>query len=1057
MRYRTSTEHDSVLSSKFTRTLLYTASAMTLAVSATSVAAQTAETATDEQPATAETPAVDDDVIVVSGFRKSLSDALASKRNSGNVTDAISAEDIGKSTDKNIAEALQRVTGVSISREDGEGTSVVVRGASADLNSITLNGVPLTSGGANQSVDLSNFSSDVISSIEVVKTPSADHDEGSLGASVRLNTFKPLDSRKNRRVFELQTSYNSFEDEDFIIGDDFFGGDYRANIALSQKLLDNRLGISVVATKERRTTRKDSIFTTGYPTFAPRAGATNADTGVVDTQFDYGNGLEDLRLVGIENQSYNFERIQRDRMTIAGTVQYQPTDSTDILINATYTSQDIDRNASRYQVNTDLANRQPGVAGLEGNIVYDPSTLTIIRNVATAVTNGPNNINREPAVLLGETINRTEEETFVLSGEIEQRLGDFTLSLSGGHSETTANNPYNFFVRFNNNRPRRTGRTIGYDCGATPDLCQLVVPSEYVTDPSLMVFQTSSINEVLTKDVSDSVYFDVDWDKTFGPISSFEAGFKWSSRRKESQANSTRFNNAETGGVLTAAGLTLADFVRNGRTPGDFGQALGLTDPTFANGWFQVDGDLVFQRLSELLPDGPPESRINLRNTRDIKNEVFGGYVKANLDMFEGRVLGDIGLRGVKTNVTSNGFSGYDFEPIPYTSTGTNIAFFGSEAAAIAALGRNTIGEAPPTPTVGTHSYTNFLPSLNLNWIATDDIILRFAASQTIARPRIDDTQPGFTITERAFDVSSNARLGAPQLNPFKSTNIDLSAEWYFAKDSLFSVAIFNKNLSDFAETNSFQAYYVDNRAELFAADGSVLPADQIDFVADISQVLLPFSGGPNQAGCMPNREQDLGNPEGEPGCDLLIVTQPRNGTGGYVRGAEVSFQHNFTYLPGIFSGLGIVANYTYSDSQADAEFDENGVQTFAEAPLLGTSEHTFNITGFYERNGVLLRLAYNKRSDFLLSRSTSDGNSEWREGGESLDLSAGWDINHYMSINFQAVNLLDSVQRDYVKIGPDPTGIVPTEDFAFGGITSRTSDISNTGRLFRFGVRFQF
>ena len=141
------------------------------------------------------------EVIKVSGYRGSVIRSINAKKFSDGVQDSIFAEDIGKSTDQNIADALSRVTGVTVQEADGEGTRISVRGAGAALNQISLNGVALTSGlngsGSNQSVsdesvDLSTFSSDILSSINVIKTAAADHDEGSLGANVILKTFKPL-------------------------------------------------------------------------------------------------------------------------------------------------------------------------------------------------------------------------------------------------------------------------------------------------------------------------------------------------------------------------------------------------------------------------------------------------------------------------------------------------------------------------------------------------------------------------------------------------------------------------------------------------------------------------------------------------------------------------------------------------------------------------------------------------------------------------------------------------------------------------------------------------
>ena len=161
--------------------------------------------------------------IVVTGFKGSLQRALNAKRFSESVQDSISAEDVGKSTDQNIADALSRITGVTVQEEDGEGTRISVRGTGPNLNQIQMNGVALTSGlsgdqgnnpSADQSVDLSSFASDILSSIDVIKTASADQDEGSLGATVVLNTVRPLRLNEPRRSINVEGRTSDYTGKD---------------------------------------------------------------------------------------------------------------------------------------------------------------------------------------------------------------------------------------------------------------------------------------------------------------------------------------------------------------------------------------------------------------------------------------------------------------------------------------------------------------------------------------------------------------------------------------------------------------------------------------------------------------------------------------------------------------------------------------------------------------------------------------------------------------------------------------------------------------------------
>ena len=311
-----------------------------------------------------------------------------------------------------------------------------------------------------------------------------------------------------------------------------------------------------------------------------------------------------------------------------------------------------------------------------------------------------------------------------------------------------------------------------------------------------------------------------------------------------------------------------------------------------------------------------------------------------------------------------------------------NIEKFGSREAVSDALGMLVANrDTAAVFNTDKHEYNNILPSVNINFAAAEDVILRFAASQTIARPRFDRLAPNFNISENLFGEYSNGQLGRVDLNPFKSNNIDLSAEWYFNQSSLFSAAIFYKDLQDFEERIQQAYYWKDVRGEYYDPSTIVDPtedratnidAENIAFNPTAANVLLPYADGDNQAGCMPNRELDLLAATSTDFCDVALITQGRNGAGGFVQGLEISFQHNLDYLPGFLSGFGGVVNYTYADSQTDAEIltspDGEITDIIPDTPLANTSEHTLNATVFWEKDGKLIRLAYNTRSDYLIN-----------------------------------------------------------------------------------------
>lgn len=1005
------------------------------------------------------------EVIVVTGLRQSLSSALRRKQSADNVVDAIVAEDIGKSTDQNIAEALQRITGISISRADGEGATVTVRGAGPNLNSVTLNGVTLTSSDFNQSVDFSQFSADVLQSIEVHKTSSADHDEGSLGASVRLATFKPLDVWRDRRTLELQMRAAPYGGPENATLDDF-----KISGSFSQSYWDNRFGVSLVGALESASVRRDRYTATWFePTVVD--GAINANSVDVSTFDPFnvdpndveiltgldidGDGVQDpLRGHQLRQSQYWYELVDRDRDTVTGTVQFRPVDGTDIHASATYSVQDQERNQSFITNNSNIPRNNDALT-----VVYNPNTYTFLQNIYTSRpgTDDQTGVIRN----FGDVLDRTIRNQ-VYSIGAEQRIGAFTLAVIGGYSRTTSKDGNNLnirsFIPRTGESNRGSGIFNGYTCLPNPEVCRFILSPGLIDNTDAFELQTLQLRDQSVDDIARSVFFDVDWEQGIGPFTVFEAGIKWASRKKSNFSTSQDFVDEDVDGAFS--GVSLTDFVI-GRSPSDWGARLGFPRDDLTHGWPLFDANALRKFLIGRNGGLPPITP-NLRDRRTIDQDIFAGYVKANFSLFDETLVGDLGVRIARTRVDAVGFSGFRFRTnLDYLSP-ENIAFFGSEEAATAALGPFLNDNQPlpaATRTLGAHEYTNVLPSINITWATPFDTLIRFAASQTIARPRIDSLNPAFNIAELPLAPESTAFFGATTLDPFKSTNIDLSAEWYFADDSLVAVTIFDKSLKAFEETGQFRAYWRDFRSVLYDEEGNVLEAP--DLIATPQNTLLPFEGGPNQPGCMPNRELNLLAPEGTPGCDSVIVSQSRNGQGGSVQGVELSFQHNLTWAPSWLRHTGIAANYTYTRSETDEQTvlaDDGSVVAFFPAlPLAATSRHTINTTLYYESDRFLLRLGYNYRTDYLINRAERDGTAHWFEGSGSLDLSSEIDISRNVSLNFQAVNLTNALSRVYSTNITDV--LLPTEPGALTGSapTSRTVERFKTGPIYRASLRFNF
>ncbi|MBU3005298.1 TonB-dependent receptor domain-containing protein [Paraglaciecola arctica] len=433
----------------------------------------------------------DIEVIEVSGFKTSLQKAINAKRFSESVSDSIHAEDVGKSTDQNIADALSRVTGISVQESDGEGTRISIRGTNPAMNQISMNGVALTgglssdSGSQDNSVDLSTFSADMLSSIDVVKTAAADQDEGSLGGSVRLRSVKPLELNSNRRSFTVEQRFNEFSDEK----------DRRLVGSFSHKLLDDSFGFIITASHDNQKTRSDRIntdFTNGAWQFDDwGAGSRNAtdlngnqiriapfqrigagttgdvfdqngnpvtyldDSGsliadlanqvVYDrngkAQHDIPAGLDpenmpegqvlhygDLWAGARDFVAFNLNTNERKRTSISTGFQWRPTDTLDIQLDITKTQQDLYTDNQGLRLN--LSDTSSFVPESDEHVI-DLSTNTVEKMTGRRFTGV---FNRESGL--------REIDTDVVSLNVDYDVTDnFRMNLIAGYSKTTDETP----------------------------------------------------------------------------------------------------------------------------------------------------------------------------------------------------------------------------------------------------------------------------------------------------------------------------------------------------------------------------------------------------------------------------------------------------------------------------------------------------------------------------------------------------------------------------------------------------------------------------------------
>ncbi len=704
----------------------------------------------------AEAPAEADDAapdIVVTGFRQSLEAALNVKKASVSAVDAIVAEDIAKFPDQNLAESLQRIPGISIVRDGGEGRAITVRGLSSQFTRVRVNGLETiatstdgASSNRDRAFDFNVFASELFSSLVVRKTAEASLDEGSLGAVVDLNTGNPLNGKDGLHgVLSVTGSYNTLSKD---LGPRVAG-------LLSWKNVDETFGVSVSGAYSQGTVlelgnntvrwaqaRFDGVDGTNCFTTVNSGGAY-----VPSTACDRAALAFHPRIPRYGEVSHD-----RERLGLTGSIQFAPSDATKFSIDALYSRFKEDREEQWGEVLLRSNERSINVVGP----VYDANS-----NLIAATLN-------DAWVRTEHYLRSSETEFYQIGGTWDQDLSDsFRFTLLGGFSKSNADIPVETTLIFDDRDAQ--GYSYDYRDMAYPKLTF----GTSVSDPA--VFQLAEIRDRPSNVTNrfKTVQLRTEWDVT--DDFQVKAGAVW--RRFTFDARGFTRDSAVCGNggtsLVTSTSGTIA------------------CSPTSLFGPTAVYGFPVTASLSQLFtmgPAGQPSGNTNqwlvpnlaagtaftqlysrplvvdVGNTRGVTEETKGGYLQfdAKGDLFGLEYALNAGMRYVKTDQSSYG---------------------------IVSGVTNTIER----------SYEDWLPSMNLALYPSENIIVRAAIADVLTRPSLGSLTPGGSADGFNYRVTT----GNPFLQPFRATNMDLAFEWYFAPQAILSVALFHKKVHTFTQSAS--------------------------------------------------------------------------------------------------------------------------------------------------------------------------------------------------------------------------------------------------------------
>jgi iron complex outermembrane receptor protein len=740
-------------------------------VSATS-AAEPAAPASSDAPAPAAAAASSNAVgeVVVTGFRNSLAKAINLKRQSTSEIDTILAEDIGKFPDLNLAESLQRIPGVAITREGGEGRQITVRGLGPQYTRTTINGMealstigsPDNDGGVNRTraFDFTVFASDLFNQLSVHKTAEGDVSEGSLGATVDLHTARPFDYKGFTFIATAKGDYNDLAGSvgprgSMIISDRTDDGKFGALVSLSyshRKFDDD--GASTVRWDE------GSVLSTGGTTAAPLVGfGSVAGTNCQVFPLPAPCAAADSAL---HPRFPRYDAFEDDQQRFGATVslQWKP-DERDLF--------SLDYLHSYYGgTRQEQYLEAPGFSGT--GKCASPTTCTSIANIA----------------IVSDTINSQNVMTAGTFNGVDTRVEDRFDKLSTNFDQITLTGVNHWTDKFSTdellgvsssffNNPVQT--TLGFDQynvqGFSYNYANGNIPMLNFGSANLTANGPWVLTEVRERPQSARNDYET---------AQFNAHYTWSENLRLSagveykvytfKTTSLRLVNGEsvgpTGVYASLRNIPISSYSQtvnasNSGINAPAGSATSWITPSVAEAQSAL-GIYSNSSLFALSTTG------DLGDNAGVKEKDTGVYVQADFDYsLLGRPLrGNVGMRGARTDETS---VGYEFI--------SNVL----------------------SPLKSGHDYDEGLPSANLVWELRPDFQVRFGASRVMARPDLTSLVGSTSVTVSGTSLS--VKTGNPDLKPFLANSYDLAFEWYPMRGALVSLALFRKDIISLVTTNT--------------------------------------------------------------------------------------------------------------------------------------------------------------------------------------------------------------------------------------------------------------
>lgn len=917
------------------------------------------------------------EVIEVKGIRGSLVRALDIKRQSFGVVDAISAEEMGKFPDTNLAESLQRITGVSVSRANGEGSEITVRGFGPSFNLVTLNGRQMPGTGNSRSYKLENLATEGVTTLEVYKTARAEIPSGGLGASVNIVTLKPFQRNGEQFTATVKGIYDSSNET----GDDVtpeVSGIY------SNTYLDDRFGMSLSFSHQQRDFQRQEANIQGW--HANVELPTLEEGSFIDPRPLDADGERIGNHFFAKDMNYNITDFERERTNAQVTFQYEPVDGLIATLDYTYnkaiTAQNtigwgiwnnFGANINGYELDENGTAIYADISGDDGSFTASKDTTEVDSDSIGLNIEWEINEDWHMTLDYHDSSNETDNGADKGLGSAGQVILGSDQLVNKIYDYRTGEIPH-FMINWRNGTNMLTAGEIDSNF------------SQFIHSPGKSEIQQLQLHTRWYNDIFDIPLVTVKFGGSYTDqtMSGYTA---WSGLRGGPGFNlrfteifpDSMFTSQNTNDLLDAFNGGGSDLNPHYYYTFDFDEAVArqlayLTEDIVGSDVYSID---------------PYFDGIDAQGA--VTEETTALYVQTEWEFevadYEAQLI--VGLRYEETDVLSDVRQRVE-KQVNWESPSEWIMQY-------EAGGTDNFLEQ-------TGGYDIWLPMMDLRVDITDDLVTRLSWGKTMSRAPLGNLAGVRLLSGSPRPDARIGSQGNTNLLPFESTNLDLSLEYYYDEGSYASIGYFRKDVDNFIQT-TISELTIEGLHDIYNGPR---------YLQAIEDILARGEQATSSAIFEQMIANGHGNAEGkiEPTSDdpLIVwdISQPTNTDSKKVDGFEVALQHLFGD-----TGFGFGINATFVDG--DVEFDVNSLDQ--QAPLTGLSDSA-NVQAFYEKDGLSVKLTYAWRDSYLIGVGQSQGSSDAppqfaKEYGQ-LDMSINYDIDENFTVFAEAINLNNETEQGY-------------------------------------------